>query len=51
MTQTNQKNLLSPCKLITLSVCDLFPHLEDLLIVLIVVKSIDSSMSVHIRIS
>ncbi len=30
---------------------DLFPHLKDLLIVLIIVKSLDTSMSVHIRIS
>jgi len=28
-----------------------FPHLKDLLIVLIVVKSLDTSMSAHIRIS
>ena len=30
---------------------DLFPHLKDLLILLIVVKSLDTSMSAHIRIN
>ncbi len=29
---------------------DLFPHLKDLLIVLIVLKSLDTSMNVYIRI-
>ena len=30
---------------------DVFPHLKDLLIVVIVVKSLDTSMSAHIRIN
>ena len=40
---------VSPCQLIVFKHSDLFPHLKDLLIVLIVVKRIESSMSVNIH--
>ena len=57
VTQTQEKNLLNSMKSQSLysyqssRPSDLFPHLKDLLIVLMVVKIIDSSMNTHIRIS
>ena len=55
--ENQQKDLLSSIKSQSLysykafRPTDLFPNLKDLLIVLIVLKSLDTSMRVHIRIS